>query len=304
MIDTSRLRILVALSRLGTIAAVARAMSFSSSAVSQQLQQLAKDAGAPLLVRDGRRVALTPQAEILVAAALQILPKLEEAEAELEASLDQVAGVVRVAAFQTVAATLIPQMIARLRDTHPLLSIAFTQAEDQSSLPQLVAGQHDLVAVETYPDQPAVRPGGVDVEILGHDQLFVAIPASDSLAGRTWSLSDLSERAWVLEPEGSAQRGWAESVFRGAGFAPRVTCTSEDTFLHSTLVRSGVACALLPSLAVGPHPGFELGHIDPSRPVGRSIGLAIRASSAKRPGLDAVRRELRTAFSEQVVPIV
>ncbi|MFG2412945.1 helix-turn-helix domain-containing protein [Streptomyces goshikiensis] len=59
MLDVRRLRLLRELARRGTIAAVAEALAFSPSAVSQQLGVLEREAGLPLLERTGRRVRLT-----------------------------------------------------------------------------------------------------------------------------------------------------------------------------------------------------------------------------------------------------
>ena len=95
MLDVRRLRLLVELSQRGTLAAVAEALSYSPSSVSQQLSQLEKEAGVPLLVQVGRRVQLTPQAQVLVGHAQAVLERLEEAEADVARSLTTVSGTVR-----------------------------------------------------------------------------------------------------------------------------------------------------------------------------------------------------------------
>src|ERR1700726_5258713 len=93
-----RLEILRELKHRGTLAAVASAMSYSPSAVSQQLTLLESEVGAPLLERDGRRVRLTPQAEILVTHTELVLRQLDRAQAEIAASLHEFTGTLRVAA--------------------------------------------------------------------------------------------------------------------------------------------------------------------------------------------------------------
>src|SRR6201987_2788659 len=119
MLDVHRLRLLRELDRLGTLAAVARALSYSPSAVSQQLSQLEAEAGVALLEPAGRGVRLTAQARILVAHAEAILERLEEAEAELRASLAEVRGTLRVASFQSVLFALVPSVLTRLAARHP-----------------------------------------------------------------------------------------------------------------------------------------------------------------------------------------
>ncbi len=92
MLELHRLRLLVELHRRGTIAEVARVLSFSASAVSQQLSVLEREAGVELLVKVGRRVRLTPDAQILVSHAEAVLDRLEYAEAELAAAAGQSSG--------------------------------------------------------------------------------------------------------------------------------------------------------------------------------------------------------------------
>src|SRR5215212_616117 len=101
MLDLRRLRLLRELRERGTIAAVADALAYTPSAVSQQLAQLEREAGVPLLERVGRGVRLTDAARGLVDHTEAVLARLEQAEAELAAGEAEVRGVVRVAAFQT-----------------------------------------------------------------------------------------------------------------------------------------------------------------------------------------------------------
>src|SRR5689334_10414915 len=111
MLDVRRLRLLRELKVRGTIAEVAAALHQSPSAVSQQLAQLEREAGAPLLQKIGRRVQLTPQAEILVEHVAAILDRLERAESDLGRSLQEVTGTVRIAVFQSAVLALMPAML-------------------------------------------------------------------------------------------------------------------------------------------------------------------------------------------------
>ena len=129
MLDVHRLWLLRELDRRGTLAAVARALSYSPSAVSQQLSQLEAETGVVLLEPAGRGVRLTAQARILVAHAEAILERLEEAEAELRASLTEVRGTLRVASFQSVLLALVPEVLTRLAERHPGLRVEITHQE-------------------------------------------------------------------------------------------------------------------------------------------------------------------------------
>src|SRR5437763_28589 len=115
MLDVKRLRLLSELSRRETIAAVARVVGYTPSAVSQSLAQLEREAGVDLLERDGRRVRLTPAARTLVARADRILEELDAAEAELAAEHERVRGIVVIGAFPSAGALLV---VPALHDLH------------------------------------------------------------------------------------------------------------------------------------------------------------------------------------------
>lgn len=119
MLDMRRLRLLRELQLRGTLAAVAAALHQSPSSVSQQLTLLEKEVGVELLRRAGRKVQLTPQAEILVAHTTSVLERLELAESELAASITEAIGTVRIAVFQSAALALMPDTLARLSGDHP-----------------------------------------------------------------------------------------------------------------------------------------------------------------------------------------
>src|SRR5512133_3160231 len=116
MLDVRRLRLLRELSIRGTLAEVAEALQYSPSSVSQQLALLEKEVGVELLRKTGRRVQLTPQAEVLVAHTSQLLETLEQAEADLAASLTTVTGTVRIAVFQSAAHYADLDRVALTRD--------------------------------------------------------------------------------------------------------------------------------------------------------------------------------------------
>jgi DNA-binding transcriptional LysR family regulator len=126
MFDLHRLRLLRELKHRGTLAAVAAALSYSPSSISQQLSQLESEVGVRLLEPVGRRVRLTPRAEILIAHTEAVLERLEQAEADIAASLTDLTGTLRIASFQTAALALVPTALTLLREAHPNLRIHVT----------------------------------------------------------------------------------------------------------------------------------------------------------------------------------
>ncbi|MCX4903531.1 LysR family transcriptional regulator [Streptomyces sp. NBC_00878] len=299
MFDLHRLRLLRELKHRGTLAAVAAALSYSPSSVSQQLSQLESEVGVRLLEPVGRRVRLTPQAEILVAHTEAVLERLERAEADIAASLTDLTGTLRIAAFQTAALALLPNALSLLRDIHPGLRVHVTHAEPETALPALQARDFDLVIAEEYPDNPNPRPAELEQEDLLDDPMRLA-PAreTDDADGPGAVLRSLADRPWVMEPEGTAARHWAMTLCRNAGFEPDVRFESTDLLLHLRLVEQGHAAALLPDLVwIGRPPTVALRQL-PQGQRARRIFTAVRRGRSRHPGIQACRHALRQAAAE------
>ncbi|MEV6396252.1 LysR substrate-binding domain-containing protein [Streptomyces sp. NPDC051907] len=303
MFDLHRLRLLRELKHRGTLAAVAAALSYSPSSVSQQLSLLESEVGVPLLEPVGRRVRLTPQAEILVAHTEAVLERLERAEADIATSLADLAGTLRVASFQTAALALVPTALTLLREAHPRLRVHVTQTEPEKSIPALLARDFDLVVAEEYPGSPDARPAELEQEDLCDDPLRLARPRGvegAGPAGAREALRELAGHPWVMEPEGTTARHWAMTLCRTAGFEPDVRYESTDLLLHLRLVEQGHAAALLPDLVwSGGRPTVAL------RPLPRGQGTrrvftAVRRGRSRHPAIQACRRALREAAGKGV----
>ncbi len=297
MLDVRRLRLLRELKIRGTLAEVAAALQYSPSAVSQQLALLEKEAGVELLRKTGRRVQLTPQAEVLVAHTAQLLETLEQAEADLAASLTTVTGTVRIAVFQSAALALMPEALTRMAASYPEVRIEMTQREPETALHETWARDFDLVIAEQYPGHAAPHYAGLDRVALTTDAIRLAVPAV--LPGRT-AVRDLADTAglpWVMEPRGAASRHWAEQACRSAGFEPDVRFETADLQAQIRLIESGNAVALMPDL-VWTGRGTSAALLDLPALPRRSVFTSVRDSSATRPAIVAARETLaRTAAS-------
>ncbi|MFF5978758.1 LysR family transcriptional regulator [Streptomyces olindensis] len=289
MYNLRRLVVLRELKHRGTLAAVASAMSYSPSAVSQQLTLLEAEVGAPLLEREGRGVRLTPQAEILVARTEKALRELERAEAEIAESLRETSGVIRVAAFQTAMLALMPVALTWLRENHPRIRVEATQAEPDTSLPGLLTRDFDLVIDETFPGhaRPA-RHAEFEHHLLGEDAMRLAAPAP------VGSLAELADHPWVMEPAGTPARAWATGVCHAAGFEPDVVHVSADMLVHARLVEEGHAVAFLPDMLwFDRTPGLFLdgsaGHV-------RTVLATVRAGAGEHPLIRAFLTAIRHAI--------
>ncbi|HEY9423640.1 MAG TPA: LysR substrate-binding domain-containing protein [Microterricola sp.] len=326
MLDVRRLRLLREVKLRGTLAAVADALAYSPSSVSQQLTLLEKEVGVPLLEKSGRRVLLTPQAELLVARAAEVLDTLERAEGELAASLTTVSGTVRLAVFQSAAHAVIPQALTILAADYPELRVEMTEREPDAGLFEVSARDFDLVIAEQYPGHTREHRPDLDRVHLVTDVIRLAIGPAHTPVGRVArnerietlaagsrygagaptrstdavdiaALADAAALPWVMEPEGTAARAWATQLCRAAGFEPDVRFETADLMAHIRLIRSGNAVGLLPDLVwAGESPSVSLLEL-PGSPH-RDVFTSARRSSAERPGVSAVRDALARAVAE------
>lgn len=289
MLDLRRLRLLRELARRGTIAAVAEALSYSPSAVSQQLAALEKETGVRLLEPAGRRVRLTAQADLLVTHTEVLLEEMERAEAALAQSLGETIGTLRVAAFQTAVLTLVPNALTQLEQQHPRLRVEVTELEPEVALPSLLAGQFDVVLGEEYPGHPQPRPRETDRHDLLTDELRLVTPSGWNQR----SLPELAACPFVMEPVGTTAREWATTVCRQAGFEPDVRYTSTDLQIHLRFVERGLAAALLPDLSGACDRRGVVAHQLQGRPE-RQIFATVRRGAARQPKIRAFTTALQT----------
>src|SRR3954451_16144412 len=299
MLDLRRLRLLRELHERGTIAAVAGALQFTPSAVSQQLGILEREAGVPLLERAGRGVRLTDAALVLVEHAEALLERAGRAEADLAAAGGTVAGRVRIAGFQSVMLNLaLPAMTALERDA-PQLRCELIEAEPEESLPQLALGDIDVVLADEWHHQPRRLPSGIERHDLMSDIVRVVLPARHPVARRYKDevpLATLADERWTT---GHPQMGWEEMTERTCrargGFAPDIRHRANDANVSLALVARGLAVAMIPDLPLQDRrSGIAVGSIA-GGPINRAIFAATRAADAARPSTRAVLAAVRDA---------
>jgi DNA-binding transcriptional LysR family regulator len=303
-LDVRRLRLLRELSVRGTLAEVAEALHQSPSSVSQQLAQLEKEAGVPLLRKSGRRLQLTAAAELLVEHTDVILERLERAESEVTSLSDETVGTLRIAVFQSAALAFLPQLLADLSAHHPRLRVTMTQREPEQALHETWLREVDLAIAEQYPGHAAPRLRGLDREPLTTDAIRLAVPLARH--GKRWEriarVEDAAHVPWVMEPPGAASRHWAEQVCRAAGFDPEVRYETDDLQAHVALIESGNAVALLPDLmSVRRRP--EVRFVDLPGAPRRTVFTTTRTSIADNPAVVACRRSLAAVVPPDLDPL-
>ncbi len=293
-LDVGRLRLLSEVAMRGSIAAAAREVGLTSSAVSQQLAILEREAGTPLLDRSPRGVLLTGAGQALVARARIILGVLEEARAELDRLTGELAGRVRVGTVASAAASLVSEAATRLLSEHAELELTVSVAEPADSISQLAAGDLDVAVVDVYDGVPVPFPDYLTASELITEPLLVVAAPGMLPAGRL-TLAGLAEQDWVMPPLTAACGQAVRLACRAEGFEPRVRWETDDMLLLVRAVAAGHGIAVLPRLAVADNVAeVELRPLSGPRMSRRLIALT-RTSSQARPVVRAVLAELAKA---------
>ena len=249
MIDVKRLKVLHEVARQGSFSAAADALSYTQSAVSQQIAALERETGTKLVDRGARGIRMTDAGEALVRHADAILTRICDAEAELEAIAGLRGGRVRLASFATAGSTFVPHAIATFHEQHPAVEISLKEADPEQSIPALKAGQLDI-AILFEPH------GGGDVTELEkvhllEDPMSVVLPEDHRLASKAKiRLKDLEADAWVQTTSSCPCGLIVADHCRAAGFEPRVAFESDDYLTVQGLVAAGVGVAMIPSLGL------------------------------------------------------
>src|SRR5579859_2383570 len=181
MLDVTRLRVLVAVERYGSVTAAARALNYAQPSVSHHLARLEAETGIKLIQRAGRGIRLTDAGRLLAERAAEVIGRLDPAENELAAYTGLRAGRLRLAAFPSALGTIVPAAAAMLRDHQPTVDLRLTEAEPPEALRMLRAGYVDVALVFRYsPDAPGTDGPGHAAAGQGAGNPAAASQAADS----------------------------------------------------------------------------------------------------------------------------
>jgi molybdate transport repressor ModE-like protein len=284
-LDVGRLRLLREVALRGTIAAAARAVGLTPSAVSQQLAVLEREAGTQLLERSPRGVALTGAGHALADRAAAILELLASARADLDRMGGTVSGPVRIAAVTSAAATIVSPAIENLGDS---IDVSVITAEPVHSRELLLAGDVDLAVLDEYDYVPLALPDSLVARELCAEELVVVAPPGKLARRGGVPLTALRGWRWVMPPDDAACGIAVRSACRAAGFEPRIRWVTDDLLLLARAVAAGHGVAVLPRRAVA----ADIADVDVRRlkePVlRRRLFAVVRSSAAPRPVLQNV----------------
>ena len=292
-LDVGRLRTLREVSLRGSIAAAARTLGLTPSAVSQQLTVLEREAGTRLLDRTSRGVELTGAGLMLCARADAILDVLALARADLDRLDGAVHGPLRLATVSSAAATIVSAAVLALRASQPGIAVSVVAAEPTQSLALLHAGDIDIAVVDEYDAAPFAVPDQFHADDLCSEELVVVAPQG-VLSDGPVRLVDLAELDWVMPPGEAACGAAVRAACRREGFEPRVRWETDDMLLLERAVADGHGVAVLPRLAVAGAAHVDLRELAEPR-IQRTLRTLVRTGSYDRPVVGAMRTALAEA---------
>jgi DNA-binding transcriptional LysR family regulator len=278
MLDVTRLRVLVAVARHGSVTAAAQELNYAQPSVSHHIARLEAETGARLLQKAGRGIRLTDAGRLLAERAEEILGRLDAAENELAAHVGLREGRVRLAAFPSALGTIVPAAAATLEAESPGIDLMLTEAEPPEALRMLRAGYVDVALVFRHHEEGAdPEPPGTDDEggtrslLLLDEPVHLITPSGpagpDGPPGpaAVKGLAGYADRRWIAGCErcrvnllGQCER---------AGFSPKIAFTTDDYLAVQALVAAGLGVATLPDLALrsARHPGITATPLEGAR---------------------------------------
>jgi DNA-binding transcriptional LysR family regulator len=300
MVDVRRLRLLHDLQVYGTVTATADALNLSGPAVSQQLAALEKEAGLPLLEKQGRRLRLTAAGSLLVEHAEVILGQLATIEADLRALRGGDRGSVSIAVFPSAAKVLMPRVWRALyqeRACSPKLHI--TECEPDKAAERLRRHEADIAIVHAYSLLPRDVPSGCEHHQIMDEPVLLVLPRALAArraltAGQSVDLADFANENWLMPGPETSCHELTRRACGGAGFVPRPTVVANDFSVLVALADAGAGVALVPRMALPADAGDVSLH-PLTRPVSRTISAYTKIGGVRMPNVSLVLDILRGA---------
>ncbi|MGW4894360.1 LysR family transcriptional regulator [Kitasatospora sp. NPDC004240] len=283
--------------QLGSFTAAGERLGYTQSAISRQISGLEAELGAVLFDRLARGVRLTEHGRALLPHAEALLDRLDGTRRELAAVTGLGAGRLRVGAFDSANAALVPGALAGFRAAHPGVAISLTEGLSAELLDRLREGVIDLALVVGYPEQP-FDTEEFDLATLAEDPVLVALPKDHPLAsGRPLRLAELAGEDWIAASRRTDSTLLAACV--AGGFRPRVEYTVAGWTAKLGLVSAGLGVTLIPSLAArAARPDIALVPLHPEETPVRLVRTATRRGRTLPPAAAVFLGLLRAAVAD------
>jgi DNA-binding transcriptional LysR family regulator len=298
MLDVRRLWILREVALHGSFTAAAQALSYTPSAVSQQIAAFEREVGVRLVERRARGVALTEPGQILVEQAEVVFGQLTAMEQELRALADLESGLLRLGWFATAGSTLVSRAIAAFRASYPGIALDLFQGDPDECVPKLRDGELELALVYQFGLEPPL-PDDIEQVDLVEDPLHIGLPQTHPLARRDRvALTDLADEHWIQGVRHGSTLEVLPLACRQVGFEPIIALRTDDRTVVEGLVAAGVGVALIPRLTVPTvRPDVVVRPLD-SALLLRRVRVALAPMSYRSPAARAMLRVLQEVCAE------
>ncbi|AWH94637.1 LysR family transcriptional regulator [Dietzia psychralcaliphila] len=280
-----RLRLLRELERRGTVTAVAGALDYTVSAVSQQLALLEREAGTPLFERRGRRIGLTDAGLVLAGHAETILAAVEDAGHAMESARAGVGTTLTAGVWASVASTLLPAGIHVLARDHPGIEVRSRELAPEDTTGAVRDGSLDLAFVLDYSSYPMARVPELTRTPIAVESLHLVAPRGSIDAGEV-SLRDLEGKPWVLAHPRSHFGRAVRIACREAGFEPHIRHEAGEQSTALALVAAGLGVTLASDLGLSTSPA-DVDVLPLSDALTRTVSIAYRERDDRRRPLHA-----------------
>lgn len=286
----------------GTIAAAADRLGYTPSAVSQQLARLQRDAGVPLMTKQGRYVVPTDSALALVETARTMIGVEERARAELERLRADVTGRLAVSAFPSVTRGLVADALAVMKRRHRRVSISLRELGPDDGLCGVERGELDIAVGHDWVDDTLTFPAGVVVTDLGTDPLDVVLPADHELAGEPLIRAhQLTGDPWISDASSGTCQRWLHRFQRVHCVELDIAAFADEHHTQIALISAGLGITMVPRMGRGELPASVVAVPVIDAPA-RRIFVAHREDSSRRPTIQALTAVLVEAASAVLTP--
>ncbi len=307
MLDVTRLRVLVAVARHGSVTGAARALNYAQPSVSHHLARLEAETGTKLIQRAGRGIRLTDAGRLLAERAAEVIGRLDAAESELAAYAGLRAGRLRLAAFPSALGTIVPVAAAFLRGSNPGVDLRLTEAEPPEALRMLRAGYVDVALVFRHSPEATDAPGeaeedsDVDVTEGLRERLLLDEPVHLVTSAREDpddppDLAQYARHRWIAGCDRCRAHLLAQCA--QAGFAPKIAFTTDDYVAVQALVAADLGVSMLAGLCLrsARHPGVRTAPLPGTR---RHVYAVRYGDPPDPPAVTELMDALRTAAEPQ-----
>jgi DNA-binding transcriptional LysR family regulator len=270
------LRVLREVAARGSFTAAAQSLGYTQSAISRQVAGLEEAAGTPLFERTARGVRPTTAGDVLLERAGTVLDEVDAAQQELAGMAEPATGPLRVGAFPTAVAALVPRAMAALRKRQPGVRISLREGGTPTQLKRLSSGSVDVAVIGFLPGGQVTRDRRISLEPLIDDPLLLAVGSEHPLARRrTVDLDDLAGESWIAASTDASDT--MIGAWQWADWRPRVDLIAKEWTAKLGLVAAGLGVTLVPGLAAAAvRPDVALVRIR-SGPASRQVLVATRS---------------------------